>query len=307
MLEPIGICKGQGIPLYRMVAAKDVLEVSRIGKHFHCLLNRRAILSAKSEKELIERCAPVMVAVARIICQKNKLAPKHGGLDVKYAGLTNELVKFVNEGMDNAEIYVLDEKPDELQENMPKEDLTTRQSSFNGYSGYIAEISENVNNVQHLSDVLFKTHLAKDMWGSKDVSTIINGVKTEMAKLGEYSDTMDKCFEQSGTNAKFVQTCVANQRYEQARTAAGKVIEDFSTIKTYLAELAQTLQKLYVIDATFKKFTGYPATWFIMSSILMDFLFEFESLIGNIVKTSSVEANTIEPLLVWKIKSTGDR
>jgi len=136
---------------------------------------------------------------------------------------------------------------------------------------------------------------------------VINGVRTGMTKLGDYSETMDKCFEQSSTNSKFVQTCMVNQRHEQARAAAGKIIEDFSTIKTYLAELAQTLQKLYVIDTTFKKFTGYPASWFIMSSILMDFLFEFESLIGNIVKTSSVEANTIEPLLVWKIKSTGDR
>jgi hypothetical protein len=88
------------------------------------------------------------------------------------------------------------------------------------------------------------------------------------------------------------------------KDVVGKIIENFSYLKSFMSRLAQDLQPLYRIDADFKSKVGYPATWFFNPSTFMNFTDEYDTLIDHMVKSASLESNIIEPLFAWKI-STG--
>jgi len=87
--------------------------------------------------------------------------------------------------------------------------------------------------------------------------------------------------------------------------AVSRISENFIPVKNMISSLAQILHRLYDIDWVFKKYTGYPTTWFFNSSVFYDFLYSFENLIKSLIKTASIESGFIEPLLVWKVKTTG--
>jgi len=292
-----------------MKVGSDTVDISRNGKHFYTLLNRRAVLESKSEKDLINRTSPVIASFLKTLCKQNNLKEIIVAKEKNYKEMLDIIIKDISDNLNGAEISVLKMVPDEMQENSPVEFRTANFKEMSKVCEALSSISENIENTKHIASILLRTNLPKDMWGGKEVTSVFHGAKNSMEEMADSLESVEGCIEQSDNFLRHLSSFgekIPNSHIPQVRAMVGNTLEHFATIKTVLSDLSQNLHGLYDIDSTFKRCTGYPATWFLNSSILYDFLFEFETLIEQLIKLARIEENTMGPLLVWKVQ-TGDK
>jgi len=303
MIEDLGVYKGPGNILGEFRVGSSSLQLSKIGKCFYALIDKRVILSAKSEKELISQGLPV---VAHIIKSMLKTAGidemRWKPLDKNYTGLFDQTLKSISENMRPAEVFVLELKPDEIQDNTTV-DASGRNlnACLEDYKDSLKKFAETIDCVRHGSEILLRTNLDKNMWGSKEVMAVLNDIKTDMTSLSGNYEKIESCFEHSGDHIDFMRQAFERKLATQLRVGIGKIIENFSFLKSFMSKLVQASQKLYTIDGVFKTRVGYPATWFFNGSTYTDFLFDHENLIDHLIKMASIESNVIQPLLVRKL------
>jgi methyl-accepting chemotaxis protein len=286
-----------------MKIGSDTINISKNGKHFYTLLNRRSVFESKSEKDLINRTSPVISALLKTLCKQGNIKEIQIAKKKDYREMLDMTMKGISDNLGNVEVSVLEMVPDEIEDNSPAEVRTANFKDLQSVNENFLSISENIENLKHVSSILLKTNLPKDMWGSKEVTSVFNSVKSNMDSMSDSLEHAGTCAEKSEGLLRYLSSFnEKTSNIQQTRTIVGNILENFSTIKTALSELSQNSHGLYDIDSTFKRCTGYPATWFLNSSILYDFLFEFETLIENLIKMSKIEGNIIGPLLVWKVQ-----
>jgi hypothetical protein len=307
MDENLGICRGSGTIFCHLKIGSDGMQLSRNGKNFYVLLNNRTILSAKSEKDFLSKNVPVIVSIVKSMAKKAGLDSMHWlpTTDIKKDNkMVSDALNFIQTNLKPAEVFVLQIVPDEIQDQQPK-DASKRPSVIDKLSEYQSDLqtfSTTIDGVRYASETLLRTNLEKKMWGSKEVMDIINGSHSEMDKLAENFEKVEYLIEHSGDWAGIIQTALKrNLKTASIKETAGKTLEGFSFLKSFMSKLAQNLHPLYTIDKDFKARVGYPATWFFNPSTFMNFTFEYENLIDNIIKMASLESEIIEPILVWKM------
>jgi hypothetical protein len=305
MIDNLGVCKGSGKLLCHVRVGSIDLHVSKIGRQLYALVNNRAVITAKSEKEFFSKAMPVISSMIRSIGKRfGQSKVKLQTLDAGSKGLVDNALKFLKDNLKPAEIQVLQAKPDETSDNKFIE--ASKQVSLADYPEYMSKFSDNVSDVSRSANILLKTNLDRNMWGSKDVMAIINEARDNMAMLNPELEKIESLIEHASAQAKYIQASW-NRNTSETREIVSRVIEGFSTMKSFMSHLVCASQPLYSIDSVFKSRVGYPATWFFNPSIYMNFLFEHDNLIDHIIKAASVESDVIEPLLIWKVKSTGDK
>jgi hypothetical protein len=303
MIDLLGICKVQGIPQYKFTVGGNFLEVVKQNRTIQSSLNSRVFIRSKTEKDFIDRGLPVFASVLsnvskRIKEQKIKYACPAG---TSLMSLIDEIKKHL---IPTEELF-LDSKPDETEGNKPKEVTSNISEGLRKYRNFLGSIAQNFENLNLMTGSLLRTDIKKSMWGSKEVCSVLNGVRASTSKIAADAEGLDKHLERSFTATKYMVDCFNKPELQKnGQETASRLLEGFSNIKSYASELAQSLYRLKDIDRVCKASTGYPAT-FMMSSNLMDFIYEYDTLIDHIVKASVIEADTMEPLLVWKIRTTG--
>ena len=304
MLEPIGICRAQGKFLVRMSSDTDTIDIRKTGKKICASLNGRTLIGSKSEKDLVDRGLPVVFLLATVLCKKN-------GANLKCASAKgsqlSDVLEDVKEHIKPYSVAIFElGKQDEMEDNTPSETSSSNVlGNIGEYQEHFAEMHRNMEELKSLSEILLRTDIKKSMWGSKEVTSVLNRVRNSMERLASEAEHVDQSVERPQYASKHLAGFMTNEKYyPQAKEAASRIIDGFSTMKTYASEMAQNLYGLRDIDRVFKAHTGYPAT-FLMPSMIMDFQYEYDNLINSMVRTASVEASMIEPLLVWKIRTTG--
>lgn len=315
MIDNLGVCKGPGDVFGQIRIGTDDIYLSKIGRHLYSLLNKKAIMMAHSKKELYERLVPVLSLVIKNMSKSARTNTiKWKSANKNYTEMLEKMLKSINENLRPVELFVLKMKPDEIQDNTKIDksvtSFTEKDIMINNLKEYysnLKKVEENIDNLKSTSEVLLRTNLDKNIWGSKKVMSVLGNIKLDINNLADDFETVEGCLERSDKYAGNLHMILSkNITGAHTKEVIGKIIENFALLKSFLAMLAQTLFRLYNVDSTFKSHVGYPATWFFNSSIFHDFLFEFESLIDNMVRSASLESKTIEPLLVWKIKLTGE-
>lgn len=311
----IGVCRGPGKVLGQMHIGSESFQISKVGRYFHTLLNNKAIMMARSKKELFDRVVPVLSYVMKNISKKAQSNTiKWKSANKNYTEMLDKMLKDISEDLRPVELFVLKMKPDEIQDNTkvdkPVTSFTEKEmmlANLNGFCQNLKKFENNLKNIQDTSEVLLRTDLDRTIWGSEKVMSVLDNIKFEMKNLEDDFETIEGCLEHSDKFAGDLKIIISkNLSTPYTKSVIGKITENFSLLKSFKSVLAQTLLPLYKIDASFKSHVGYPATWFLNSSIFHDFLFEYDSLIDNMVKCASLESETIETLLVWKIKLTGE-
>lgn len=302
-MENLGICKGQGNILSSLKVGPSLLQLSKIGKEFYSLLNNRVVAAYKAEKDLVAKGLPFIVSLVKEMCKEacTDQVESHHSTGNK---MLSDAMKYVKNNLRPAEIFVLELVPDEIQDQLPKQ-AAVRKPILPGLQNYrnsLKELEATVNCLRGSSEILLKTKLAKQMWGSKDVMQVIHANKTAMTVISQDYEKADMCFEKSGDRAKIVTAAFERRMATQhTKEVVGNMIEDFSFLKSFMSKMAQELQPLYTIDQDFKASTGYPATWFLNASTFMDFTDSYDNLIKHIIKFASLESEVFEPLLLWKM------
>lgn len=309
MFENLGVCKGSGTVLGQIYIGNDTISISKIGRRFYTLLNSRVIMAAKSKQELQNRVAPVL---SHIMINMSKISQLDSArwrpVDKKYTQMVTDTIENIQKNLRQVEIYLLKAKPDETQDNRSilSENKQGIVEKLDDYRSSLKKFEETKNNIQQASEVLLKVTLDKKLWGRKEVMGVISEAKLGMVVLSNDYETIDSCLERSDEQAGKIQIIVSKRiATKTTKSTIGSIIENFAILKSFLSELTQVLYRFYGIDKIFKNHVGYPATWFFDSAVFMDFLFEFDNLINHLIKFTELESNTIEPLLLWKIKLTG--
>ena len=311
MYENLGICKGPGRLLGEIRIGSDFINISKNGRHFYILLNNRTVMAAKSEKELSERVVPVLSLIIKSFSKKAKLdSAQWHHMDKDYTKMVTETIKSIKENLEPVEIYLLNAKPDETQDNRSilSADKRGIVEKLADYRSVLKDFEETVNELKHSSEILLRTDLDKKIWGSKSVMDIISSVKSNMKDLSKNYETIDGCLERSDKQAYKIQAIISKKyATDKLKKVAGDIVENFAVLKSFSSELALVLQRLSSIDRVFKASVGYPATWFFNGSTFMDFLFEYDNLVNHMIKFAALESNVVEPLLVWKIQINGSK
>ena len=130
------------------------------------------------------------------------------------------------------------------------------------------------------------------MWGADKVQRRIASVREDIRGFSEKVDRFDGALEDSGRKERPVMFMLTTN---MAPAEKGKMLSNFAKnfypIKELLLGMAPVLDKLYKIDASFKKHTGYPATWFFNPSLFYDFQYNYENLMDHIIGFPSIEKN----------------
>ena len=304
MIQDIGICQGSGKSLCELKIGSDKVGISKVGRLLNTLLNRRTILTADSKKEFSSKSSPVLALIIKELVRKAQVDSIQG-----YSGgakdtteMVNETIKNIKDNIVPVEVVMLKTVPDEVEENNPPvEARISIATKLDNYCKEMEDINANLIGVRQTSGTLLKTSLATKMWGAKEVMKVINDMNSEQEEINNGSEQIEARMEHSEDQVRLIQASIGRNT-GTLRPLVGKVIENFSTVKSFMSRLAQTLQGLYTIDRVFKAQTEYPAAWFFDPTTYADFNFEYNNLINNLIKTATIESKVIEPLLLWKIK-----
>jgi len=305
MIEDLGVCKGPGTVLGLFRVGSTTVQISKIGKGFYSLINNRVVLANKSEKEFISKSIPIIALIVNSLKRTAQTdALRWKPLDKNYTSLIDQTLKAINDNSAPVKLFVLESKPDENQDN-----FSPVEASGNGmdrgleeYKSSLKKFGETIEAVTHGAGILLRTNLEKNMWGSKEVMAMLSSIKVNMAVVGEESEVIENCIERSDRQASFIQKALRSKKEsDQTKEVIGKTIRNFSLIKSFMSGLVQASQNLYSIDNLFKSKIGYPATWFFNGSIYNDYMLDHENLVDHLIKSASLEAKVIEPLLLWKL------
>jgi len=299
VIDILGVCRGSGTPICRMAIGSTVIKVSKAGRQYYSLLNNRIIAEAKSEREFSKRNLPLIVAMIKSICK----GTNNNTIKCADTNKIEDFLKYIRERSEPLGIQVLESKPDEITDNKPPVDQQSLSAAVDQYRELLPVLQENFDNINHMAKILLRTQLSKDVWGYEDINELLLNSRKKMAMLSEDSEKIDSSIEESGRLLNVFESL--KDRKLSAKDVTGKIIDNFSRLKSYASIVAQNLQNFSGIDTLVQKKTGFPATWFFCSSTLMDFMYEYENLIDNLIKMAGIEGQLIEPLLVLKIQSTG--
>jgi hypothetical protein len=305
MIEDLGVCKGPGTVLGLFRVGSTTVSISKIGKSFYSLIDNRAILANKSEKEFVSKSIPIIALIINSLKRTAQVdALRWKPLDKNYTSLIDQTLKAIKDDPVPAKLFVLESKPDEIQDNFSPVEASGKSmdKGLEEYKFSLKKFGETIEAVNHGAGVLLRTNLEKNMWGSKKVMATLGDIKADMAVVAEESEVIENCIERSDRQASFIQSALQSKREsDQTKDIIGKAIKNFSIIKSYMSGLVQASQKLYSIDSLFKSEVGYPATWFFNGSIYNDYMLDHENLVDHLIKSASLEAKVIEPLLLWKL------
>jgi len=264
----LGVCKGPGNVLGQIHIGSDSIQVSKIGRHLHILLNNKAIMMARSKKGLFERVVPVLSYVIKNISKTAQLnTVKWRSTNKNYTEMLDGMLKSISENLRPVEMFVLKMKPDEIQDNTKIDkaaSFTDREAmitNLNYYCFNLKKFGENLTNLRDTSEVLLRTDINKGIWGSKEVMAVLNDVKVEIKSLEDDFEFIEGCLEHSDKYACNLRTTIDQDiSTPHTRNIIGNITENFSQLKSFKSVLAQALLPLYKIDASFKSHVGYPAT-----------------------------------------------
>lgn len=291
------------------------IGINGAGHKVFGMLDERRLTESRSPQEFLKKAAPVLgmvmsnfVPTDEMIRVSAKQAPGNELMDT--------ILDSIRRDKENAKIFVLQIKPDEITQNKPKQVQAYNKlqtvSSMAQYSEDLKNFQEAFDETRQMSDILLKTSLPSTMWGGKEVGNILSNVKTDMDEISRDLDQFEILVENSVRGSEYIVSAMKSSLSKEGmkkiglHKVTGKMTNNFYDIKGTMSRLAQTLHGLFNIDRTFKKHTGYPTTWFFDSSIFYDFMYGFENLINSLVRAIAIEKGIIEPLFVWKVQSTGE-
>lgn len=288
----------------------NTIRIGTGNRHVFGTLNNRRITDSKSSKEFLSKAVPVISMIAVDLYPEEKIS-----VGIKESSdLLDNILDQIRKNKNDIEIEVFKYKPDEITQNKPRIIRASNDSQMikktNYYINKLNNISENIKESVKLGEILLRSKLPKTMWGEKEIRKVLSSISSDLNSMKKDKlNMLDSNIEHSDRSARYLVLGLRNfcdDTKSIVSKEAGTMINNFFKLKDMISNLSQIFYDLFNIDPLFKKFTGYPTTWFFNSSIYYDFLYSFENLIKDLITATKIESEIIEPLFVWKVKVTGD-
>jgi hypothetical protein len=215
-----------------------------------------------------------------------------------YADFLKDMIDTITKS-DQAKVFVLETKPDEITDNKPIEasDKLTMQS-LDDYRESIKQVAECFDDTLRLANAILKTKLPHSAHGFKELDRTLARAKLATSELAVKEELCEIASEQIGTRIGQLIMALENKtRYPKIIAAAvNQTNRHFGTIKTSLSECLCSLHPLYDINSIFKKYTGYPATWFYDPTTYYSFSERFKDASDHLIELARSENSILKPL-----------
>lgn len=285
------------IKIAQVKCNRDVFNVVLTDKYARCLLNGIEVISSKD----LGSFAPIVGLLVSSSCTApgTVVSVKK---DPAYGDFLKGIVDTISKS-DQAKIKVLEDKPDEIADQKPKQASVTGEV-LDGYRCGVRSYCDCFNEVLSLSDVLLKTKLPKNVLSFKDLTGTLSKVRSATAELSKDREHIDAVMEQTGTRIGRIMIAMNNNLNDPTikrlvQESVDHVVADFMGTKKLLASLLNTQYPLYDINPLFKKHTDYPATWFFDPSVFYNFTERYKDASDILIEAVRTEASVIRPLYNW--------
>ena len=297
-----------GSPVGQIIIGDDTIALRMQDRSVLGSLNNSIMIETESEKKFQERAVPIVSMVVADLSIKNPVVKVYS--NDSYKDLFQNILKQVNKSED-AKVMVLEVKPDEMQENIPRQFLSNEAvpRAIKSYCDQVKDFSDVMEETSSLANILLKTQLPRTMWGAKKVQSLINNIRADFDNMADEVNDFEAHAEATERDTS-IMLAMAQNPGSVEKHKANKIIDDvktrFTSMKNTISKTAQALYGLFDIDPVVKASTGYPTTWFFDSSIFYDFTYDYNNLIKNLIKAAKAETEVIAPLSVWKVRILGE-
>jgi hypothetical protein len=145
------------------------------------------------------------------------------------------------------------------------------------------------------------------VWGSKNISRYINGIKSKMASNAAEMDKLDYYTEMIDRTASKIHFKLSSDRVKknpEERKILGSVlipelVGNYEGFKKLATSVVFACSPLVYVDDLFRKNTNYPVSWFISDDVLINLNDNYSFLINFLQELPRIETNAIIPLDVY--------
>jgi hypothetical protein len=279
----------------------DCFEVVTVDKQARCNFNKIPVIETKD----LGCLAPVIGVLITSACHVPDSKIRIKG-NPSYADFLREMLDTISKS-DQAKIRVLEEKPDEITDNKPKE-AKFEAKDLDGFRNNVKELYGCLDNTLSLSNVLLKTKLPKNVYSFKILDKTISRLKIASHELDEGKNFCEVASEQIDIKIGQILAAVSSNKLEDGlvrstvKSAVEHMTSKFLSMKKCLASMIIDYYNLYAIDKTFKKHTGYPATWYFDPSAYYNFTESYKDASDNLIEATRLEASVLRPMQEWQTK-----
>jgi hypothetical protein len=280
-------------PIVRISSEKDRFDITK-DKTLHCFFNSNAVIGAKINDDSFWPITGLLVRATirpgtEVIIKAEK----------NFSDFVTTLMDTINKSKQE-KVKVLEEKPDEMTENSPAEEYHITAEEINSYREQLKNFSETFEDAIESSAILLRTSFPKTMWGAKELKSSLSKMKVASSEIESTKEVFEGAVEQSDLRISHLASCLfekSNRKY--AEDSIDHIITNFLTMKRMMASFLQSFHRLYTSDQLFKKYSGYPATWFFDPSVFYNFIERYEDVSDNLIEASRAESLVIRPLYAW--------
>jgi hypothetical protein len=288
-----------GNPVIRISSNKDRFDITK-DKTLHCFFNRNAVLDAKTNDESFWPITGLLVR-STIRQPGSEVVIK---AEKTFSDFITSLMDAINKSKQE-KVRVLEEKPDEMTENSAPEEFPVNAEKIDAYRDQLKNFSETFEDAVESSAILLRTSFPKTMWGAKELKSSLSKMKVASSEIADTKEVFEGAAEQSDLRMSHLASCLfekisSSRKY--AEDSVDHIITNFLTMKRMMASFLQSFHRLYTSDQLFKKYSGYPATWFFDPSVFYNFVERYEDVSDNLIEASRAESSVIRPLYAWKSK-----
>lgn len=295
-----------GTMIGALVIGDNQLSLASHGKTILGVLNGSLLTESSSASVFEKKASPVL---SMVTAELGKGKPLRVWGDESGQNMIRTILKCIKDYPEEVKLLSLETKPDEIEINSPPTVQASGLMELLGeYRKQVRQIAASMEETRSLAGSLLRTELPRTMWGANKIHGTLRHVQGDMDTIETDLNRFDISIERTDKSADMFRDFMPAGRLkgESAAKLADNVIEDFHCMKQAMSKTSQALYALFNIDPLCKKYTGYPTTWFFDSSIYYDFLYEFENLIRNLIKTTRTEQVVMAPLSSWKHRMLGE-
>ena len=150
--------------------------------------------------------------------------------------------------------------------------------------------------------------LVNTMWGAKDMQFILQSLHDDIAtndkwdRIEFFTNIMLRSVERLLSKLSTDLCKVCNEEKRVVYTVlVPNILQNYEEFKKIAISALLTLSSLIYIDATFKKVTSYPATWFLSGGMLGDLRQDYEKILALMLSMPRIERQVIYPLDVLRM------
>ena len=289
------------IKIAQVKCNRDIFDIVLTDKYARCLLNGMDVIGSK---DFISFGPIVSLLVASACTAPSTVVTVKK--DPSYGDFLKGLVDTLSKS-DQIKVKVLEDKPDEIAEQKPKQASMVTEEDLDGYRCGMRAYCDCFNDVLSLSEVLMKTKLPKSVLAFKDLNSIFARIKAATTELNKDRDHCDVVVEHTGNRIGKIIVAMGQNFNDPnikkiAQESVDHVVADFMGTKKLLASLINSHYSLYDINPLFKKHTDYPATWFFDPSVFYNFTERYKDASDSLIEVVRTEASVIRPLYAWQTK-----